>query len=670
MALKMHADNHYHDNHDHHHNNDIVSYDAITAPNGVNNPDRLHSNYVWDNDKNGITLYYNFWEEVPSYYDSDDEETQGFNSFTAPMQSVTRDILGLVEGYTNITFAETNSQTQTYLGFAQSSLTPNAGGWAYYPHYHPKGGDVWTSRKYVSDTSLDQGGYAYFVLLHEIGHALGLQHSFSAGFEGIYNTEQHSVMAYDWSIWGSVFASSYQLADIAALQTLYGANMEYNSGDTVYTLEIGRAYTIWDGGGHDTLDGSHLSDNLVISLDDGTFSSVGLIDNIAVAYQADIENANAGAGHDTIYGNELANVINGNNGNDMIFGSAGDDFLHGGNGDDLVLYGLNIAQFLFTFVDSATVQITDQSGAYGMDTLVNIEQYSFNGVVYDRGILQSMFDPTPHNVSQIVINLYSHSGEQNQIVSDVVENTDDVIALDRTESTLFLSTIDDDTLKSLHIYASDEADIVDARETDTYNKVYGYHGDDILYGGDGYNVLFGEMGDDVLYGGLNRDRLDGGQGNDVLHGGASHDSLYGGAGNDVLHGGAGKDTLYGHDGMDVLIGGAGKDFLYGGAGSDVFVLDHVDGAIDQIRDFTLSGDEKDALNIADILHGYDAGDDVIGDFVALSAQNTNQTAVLVNQDGLGDDWQTVAMVQGAGVGNVTVDELLGTGQLILDFSRL
>lgn len=111
--------------------------------------------------------------------------------------------------------------------------------------------------------------------------------------------------------------------------------------------------------------------------------------------------------------------------------------------------------------------------------------------------------------------------------------------------------------------------------------VYGYGGDDWIWGADGIDDLFGWEGNDVLQGGNRSDYLAGNSGNDQLYGEpetavdsaeAGDDLLDGGAGDDFLFGGPGADTLYGWRGNDVLKGGnaaeAGSDFLVGEAGED------------------------------------------------------------------------------------------------------
>ena len=79
--------------------------------------------------------------------------------------------------------------------------------------------------------------------------------------------------------------------DIAALQTLYGANYTTNAGDTVYKWNpttgqksingVGQGapagnkifMTIWDGGGHDTYDFSNYTTNLTVDLTPGGWTT-------------------------------------------------------------------------------------------------------------------------------------------------------------------------------------------------------------------------------------------------------------------------------------------------------------------------------------------------------------------------------------------------------------
>lgn len=74
-------------------------------------------------------------------------------------------------------------------------------------------------------------------------------------------------------------------------------------------------------------------------------------------------------------------------------------------------------------------------------------------------------------------------------------------------------------------------------------------------------------------------------------------------GDDTLIGGAGNDWLFGQGGNDLLIGGAGDDLLFGGTGKDVFKWLAGDSGHDRVVDFTLSGPDKDVLDLSDLLQG-------------------------------------------------------------------
>ena len=128
------------------------------------------------------------------------------------------------------------------------------------------------------------GNYQYVTFLHEIGHALGLKHGHETSGPGAVPFEMDSmeftIMTYrSWvgkpldygyanETWG--YAQSLMMLDIAAIQRLYGADFETESGDTTYTFSTttGEMFidgfgvgtpggnrifrTIWDGDGTDT----------------------------------------------------------------------------------------------------------------------------------------------------------------------------------------------------------------------------------------------------------------------------------------------------------------------------------------------------------------------------------------------------------------------------------
>ena len=293
-----------------------------------------------------------------------------------------------IEGFTNLNIAYTNNNG-AHVRIAETNTDPYGFGtaWGYYPSTGVKGGDIWF---YANYRSPEAGNYSWATMFHEIGHAMGLKHGNETG--GVANTAipsqwdsmEYSVMTYRSYVGGPTtgytnetwgYAQSYMMADIAALQQMYGADYTTNSGNTVYkwnpnsgdTLvngEVGidaggnRIFaTIWDGGGKDTYDLTAYSTDLVIDLRPGGYSkfsdvqlanlgdgnySRGNIFN-ALLFNNDnrslIENAKGGSGNDFILGNDAKNTLKGNNGKDTLKGEKGNDKLFGGNGKDKLFGG-------------------------------------------------------------------------------------------------------------------------------------------------------------------------------------------------------------------------------------------------------------------------------------------------------------------------------------------
>lgn len=143
---------------------------------------------------------------------------------------------------------------------------------------------------------------------------------------------------------------------------------------------------------------------------------------------------------------------------------------------------------------------------------------------------------------------------------------------------------------------------------------------------------------------------------------AGNDDLVGNDSDNFLYGGAGDDIIYGEAGDDVLVGGAGDDTLIGGEGADTFVFTN-NGDADTIRDFDAS--EGDALDISDVLSGFDALSDSLDDFV-FTASNGSNTEVHVDTSGSGDQAAATLLVTLEGV-DVTLADLTqsGSGTIIV-----
>ncbi len=321
---------------------------------------------------------YGFRESAPLYYNSSHNEQNTFSQVSASEMAAFELALSLWSDVAGITFEAANPGGYTnnaVMLFANyNNPGDGAGGFAQYPLYkitHPDAveGDVWMQVGAADSQPL--GGYNFLAIMHEVGHAIGLEHpgdyAAAPGVFPTYNnnaayvedTQQYTIMSYfDAWITGARHYETYpafalspstpMLHDIAAAQRLYGANMSTRTGDTVYgfnstadrapfdfSTNADPVVTIWDAGGRDCLNVSGYSANQVINLRAESFSDVGkLTKNVAIAAGVVIEDAVGGSGSDKITGNAVANKLSGNAGNDIIYSLEGSDFLFGGLGND------------------------------------------------------------------------------------------------------------------------------------------------------------------------------------------------------------------------------------------------------------------------------------------------------------------------------------------------
>ncbi|WP_222872435.1 hypothetical protein [Hankyongella ginsenosidimutans] len=97
-----------------------------------------------------------------------------------------------------------------------------------------------------------------------------------------------------------------------------------------------------------------------------------------------------GEGNDQLLGGNNTDLLDGGNGNDILgggasndtlTGGAGNDSLDGGTGRDTASFAGDLSNFDIAQVGTSIV-VTDLTGAEGVDTVSNVEQFAFAGVVY------------------------------------------------------------------------------------------------------------------------------------------------------------------------------------------------------------------------------------------------------------------------------------------------
>ena len=331
------------------------------------------SGYQWGQTGQPYTLTYSFPTSAAEYGSRYGSETSGtVSALNATQQAMAVAAMQTWANVANITLVPVAQNGEIRFAFTTGGFTANGGtiAHAYYPSGGSRAGDIWLNGYLKSDTDYFGGSPSptsagMQTLIHEFGHALGLEHPFSSSgnfYAPEISTVKYTTMSYsDYAghydpITGSfsgggatVNPSTPMLYDIAAIQYLYGANYSYHAGNDTYTFSQGGTYyqTIWDGGGTDTIQFTGTS-AVEIDLREGEFSQLGnpisygsayaaQADTVAIAYGVTIENATGGSGNDTLYGNNADNTLDGGAGNDTLSGFGGNDtYLVGSAGDSVI----------------------------------------------------------------------------------------------------------------------------------------------------------------------------------------------------------------------------------------------------------------------------------------------------------------------------------------------
>jgi len=432
---------------------------------------------------------------------------------------------------------------------------------------------------------------------------------------------------------------------------------------------------IYGGAGMDTIQGSSGDDTIQLSRLDAA-DSIEVIDGVS---GADVVAGNASNNVLDFSATTLTNIarIEGLNGHDTITGSAGNDTIVGGTGNDTLRGGAGDDTFLISGSGDGVDRIY---GEGGNDTIL--------GSAGDDDIQLSRLDAADS------IEVIDGGAGTNRVLGNASNNV-----LDFTATTLLgIATIEG---------------------LGGHDTITGSAGNDIIIGGAGNDTLRGEDGDDTfiingsgdgvdrIYGGAGTDTIQGGAGDDTIQlsrldaadsievidgglgtnvvagnasnnvldfsaaalssidhidGGAGHDTITGSVGADAIKGGSGNDTIKGGSGDDVLYGEDGLDGLWGELGADIFVFESAAAFnnVDIIHDFSTA--EGDAIDISDLLTGYDPLTDAIEDFVQITDNGTH-SYLAVDTDGGADNFVQVAELRNV-TGLTDEDALETAGNLI------
>lgn len=247
--------------------------------------------------------------------------------------------------------------------------------------------------------SYDPGSAGWTLLMHEIGHTLGLKHPhddggagrptfYELGFNNL-DLDVFSVMSYnddaDWNLITRDPATP-MILDVLALQALYGKNLTTYAGNSAhYITNTGNYSTIWDASGIDVVNASNASEGWVITLPTEAWSTVvdtkvGAAVPVSQFTSTSPTTFKWLAGNfENVAGSNFNDVITANQFDNKIFGGGGNDYIDGGSGFDTAYYSGQMSRYQGSVGDQTIISDAATNGD-GVDTLINVERIKFSDV--------------------------------------------------------------------------------------------------------------------------------------------------------------------------------------------------------------------------------------------------------------------------------------------------
>ena len=241
-------------------------------------------------------------------------------------QNYFKSVVRRLDGIIDLDFRQVGHTSIADIGlFYDTEIDPGGGGTVLGLAVN-NGDDGW--ELYLNYPKLkDDKHYRQYALIHEFGHALGLEHPFEANDGDVFKGNidpwssaypEQTVMAYrspGHGFWPDFFSDN----DLNALVEVWGAERQFLV-DVGVRFE-GNAY-------REIVQGGSGADHII---------GAGGFDAIA-----------GGAGDDELRGGRNADEVRGGSGNDRLFGGRGHDTLIGGKGDDVIRGGFGTDCFVYS----------------------------------------------------------------------------------------------------------------------------------------------------------------------------------------------------------------------------------------------------------------------------------------------------------------------------------
>ena len=350
-------------------------------------------------------------------------------------------------------------------------------------------------------------------------------------------------------------------------------------GDFAGTSIAASTFYFFGGAGNDSLDASGLTS----------------AHSVVAFGGADSDVLTGGAGIDSLFGGS---------GNDSLSGSAGDDILAGDDDDDLFLHepgdGIDL-------VETGTDGGTDT--AWVGTTVFDINWFRDGNDLWISAAIDGDYD-------------FADTGYL--VIDEHYGSTVDGLTYFEADTAFNGFYTDLDLFPGAPARVYTPTGLAGSDQGGYTELLQGTTSGEIITGGDGWlDYLYGYGGDDALFGEDGADRLRGGAGDDSLFGGDGDDNLRGGTGNDLLDGDAGFDVADyaftpddGGDGIGVTVSlaVAGPQDVGEGLGLDTLV--EMEGLRGTEQADSLTGDAAANLLLGeggnDALFGGGGGDELFG----------------------------------------------------------